>query len=154
MPQSRVLSGLMIVLIATVAGLTSSTAQLKEDAPISAKTLASSPASYYGKDVIMEELRCIAVGNRYSCIKEAGGRMLRIDGDEITSYTAPKVAKYMAEECTGSANLMREECLLNAIFTPRRSSQVMFDTGNGTMPMVVINTDMLEIYFPEKKKRR
>jgi hypothetical protein len=123
------------------------------DQPLSPKVIAAAPETYYGKEVLLEGMRCVAVNKAFSCVNDAGGRMLRIDGDGLIYYSAPAAAKFMENECTGTANLMRDQCLMNVSFTPRIHSQSIYDTGNGTMPLVVIKTDLLAAFAPEKRRR-
>ncbi len=112
--------------------------------------IARYPEAYYSEHVTVRGMRCTDSPEGVQCVKDAGGKMLRVDGQSIGDATRNALAFEFSQGCKGSANLRRLACMMDVSFTPIRHEEKMFDTGAGTAPVVIVDTRAIDLAKPRR----
>src|ERR1700738_451016 len=61
-----------------------------------------------------------------------------------------KEALHLIDECKGTANISRSECMFSAQIKPYHHYEEMIETSEGSRPLIVVKSYTIYLFFPTK----
>lgn len=144
--------------VALAGGLTCAALWLNH--PVGAEersSLPPTPVTKYLKGVRnkMNELvhlkggNCVDPGsNGFVCWFNANGQALLVKASTLGPDTSLEIAEALLEQCKGTANLSSSKCRFDIEITATNTGREMLNTGGGSRQMVVVYTNMVDMYSP------
>jgi len=119
----------------------------------SLQNIVLSPRRFIGRTLRFSKVACISDPKAgFTCVQGVGGRVFRLDASFLGAKSPLSVAEKLLQDCTGSFNLERPDCIFDIEFEPTSGYVETVSTPRGDIPVAILISPGIEMWIPKTKR--